>query len=154
MPGPPCDMDPILEAAEKYELAVVEDATESLGATYKGRMAGHMGDIGCFSFNGNKLITTGGGGMIVTDKQEGADRARYLTTQAKDDPVCYIHHEIGYNFRLTNIQAALGVAQLEQLSEFLKRKKFIHKQYVEAMENAGLFGKNSTTGAPVKYFGQ
>jgi perosamine synthetase len=130
--GHPCDMDPILEAAQKYELAVVEDATESLGAKYKGRMAGHMGDIGCFSFNGNKLITTGGGGMIVTDKQEGADRARYLTTQAKDDPVEYIHHEIGYNYRLSNIQAAMGVAQMEQIESFIAIKRANARAYVEA----------------------
>lgn len=121
--GHPVDMDPILELAQKYELPVVEDATESLGAEYRRRRVGRLGDIACFSFNGNKVITTGGGGMIVTDHAPLAERARYLTTQAKDDPLEYVHNEIGYNYRLTNIQAALGVAQLEQLEQFLAAKR-------------------------------
>jgi perosamine synthetase len=121
--GHPCDMDPILEVADRYELITIEDATESLGAQYKKRMAGKLGQIACFSFNGNKLITTGGGGMIVTDNQAWAERARYLTTQAKDDPIEYFHSEIGYNYRLTNIQAAMGVAQMEQIENFINQKK-------------------------------
>ena len=111
--GHPVDMDPILEQAQKYNLPVIEDATESLGAKYKGRHAGTLGDIACFSFNGNKIITTGGGGMIVTDNEEWALKAKYLTTQAKDDPLEFIHNEIGYNYRLPNISAAMGCAQLE-----------------------------------------
>jgi dTDP-4-amino-4,6-dideoxygalactose transaminase len=91
-----------------------------------------LGDLGCFSFNGNKLVTTGGGGMIVTDRQDLAERARYLTTQARDDSVEYIHNEIGYNYRLTNIQAALGVAQMEQIEEFLTKKRDIAQAYEEA----------------------
>ncbi|RME03545.1 MAG: aminotransferase DegT, partial [Deltaproteobacteria bacterium] len=109
--GHPVDLDPILEVARKYELTVIEDATESLGARYKERHVGNLGDIGCFSFNGNKIITSGGGGMIVTNDETTARRARYLTTQAKDDPIEYVHGELGYNYRLTNLQAALGVAQ-------------------------------------------
>ena len=117
----------------------MEDASESLGTAYKsgkykGKHTGTIGKLGCLSFNGNKIITTGGGGMILTNEKKLADKARYLTTQAKDDPVRYIHDEIGYNFRLTNIQAALGVAQLEQLTEFLERKKIIYKQYVETVD--------------------
>ena len=127
--GHPCDMDPILEMARQYDLAVVEDATESLGANYKDRRVGLLGDISCFSFNGNKLITTGGGGMVVTDNEEWAHRAQYLTTQAKDDPVEYVHGEIGYNYRLTNIQAAMGCAQLERLEEFLAAKQSIASIY-------------------------
>jgi perosamine synthetase len=127
--GHPCDMDPILDVAQKYDLAVIEDATETLGARYKGRMVGHLGDIACFSFNGNKLITTGGGGMIVTDNQKWAERARYLTTQAKDDPIEYIHNEIGYNYRLSNIQAAMGVAQMEQIEGFIAKKQTIARSY-------------------------
>jgi perosamine synthetase len=127
--GHPCDMDPILDVAQKYGLAIVEDATETLGARHKGRMVGHLGDIACFSFNGNKLITTGGGGMIVTDNQKWADRARYLTTQAKDDPIEYIHNEIGYNYRLSNIQAAMGVAQMEQIEGFIAKKRAIAQTY-------------------------
>lgn len=123
--GHPVDMDPIRAVADKYNLVIIEDATESLGAKYKNRSAGTLGDIGCFSFNGNKIITTGGGGMIVTDNEEWAKRARYLTTQAKDDPVEFIHGEIGYNYRLTNIQAAMGCAQLELLDEYIAAKRRI-----------------------------
>jgi len=133
--GHPCNMDPILEVARKYELPVIEDATESLGAKYKGRMVGHLGDIACFSFNGNKIITTGGGGMVVTDNETWAERARYLTTQAKDDPVEYVHNEFGYNYRLTNIQAAMGVAQLEQLNEHIAAKRRISETYTQALED-------------------
>jgi len=130
--GHPCDMDPILEVARQYKLAVIEDATEALGAKYRNRMVGHLGDIACFSFNGNKIITTGGGGMIVTDNKAWAAKARYLTTQAKDDPVEYIHREIGYNYRLTNVQAAMGVAQLEKLEEYIAAKRRIAEMYTKA----------------------
>jgi perosamine synthetase len=133
--GHPVDIDPVLEIAEKYGLVVVEDATESLGAKYKGRMVGHLGDIACFSFNGNKIITTGGGGMIVTDNEAWAHKARYLTTQAKDDPIEYIHKEIGYNYRLTNVQAAMGCAQLEHLDRHIENKRNIAMKYAEAFEN-------------------
>lgn len=131
--GHPCDMDPILAAARKYDLIVIEDATESLGAEYKGRKVGHLGDIGCFSFNGNKIITTGGGGMIVTDDANRRAKAKYLSTQAKDDPVEYVHNEIGFNYRLTNIQAALGCAQMEQLDETLSKKRAIAYRYDSAL---------------------
>ena len=130
--GHPCDMDPLLKIARKFNLVVVEDATESLGASYKGRKVGSLGDIACFSFNGNKVITTGGGGMIVTNNAEWAHRARYLTTQAKDDSLEYIHKEIGYNYRLTNIQAALGCAQIENLDECIAAKRRIARAYAEA----------------------
>ena len=133
--GHPCDMDPILEIARKYQLPVIEEATESLGAKYKGRMVGHLGDIACFSFNGNKIITTGGGGMIVTDNKMWAERAKYLTTQAKDDPLEYVHNEIGYNYRLTNIQAAMGVAQLEKLDQHIAAKRRIAETYTQAFKD-------------------
>jgi len=128
-------MDPILEIARNYDLAVIEDATESLGARYKGRMIGNLGDIACFSFNGNKIITTGGGGMIVTNNESWAKRARYLTTQAKDDPVEYIHNEIGYNYRLTNVQAAIGVAQMENLDQYVTAKRTIAETYSKALKD-------------------
>ncbi len=131
--GHPVDMDPLIAVARKYNLAIIEDATESLGATYKTRNAGQLGDVACLSFNGNKLITTGGGGMIVTDDENWARRAKYLTTQAKDDPLEYIHGSIGYNYRLTNVQAALGVAQLERLDEYVTIKRRIGKTYTEAL---------------------
>lgn len=131
--GHPCDMDPILEAARRYGLKVIEDASEGLGARYRGRPLGSLGDIACLSFNGNKIITTGGGGMIVTDDEAMAGRARYLTTQAKDDPVEYVHNEIGYNYRLTNVLAALGVAQMEQLDEYIASKRRTARFYSERL---------------------
>jgi len=138
--GNACELDAIVDLCEKRNIAVVEDASESLGTVYnsgkfKGRHSGTIGKFGCLSFNGNKIITTGGGGMILTNDPDLAGKAKYLTTQAKDDPVRYVHDEIGYNFRLTNIQAALGVAQLEQLPGFLERKREIYNQYQKALEN-------------------
>lgn len=130
--GHPVDMDPLLELAGEFGLAVVEDATESLGAHYRGRPVGGLGDIGCFSFNGNKLLTTGGGGMLVTNDASLAARARYLTTQAKDDAVEYIHGAVGYNYRLTNLLAAMGSAQLEQCDAFLAAKRAVAARYQSA----------------------
>ncbi|MGA7244116.1 MAG: LegC family aminotransferase [Terracidiphilus sp.] len=131
--GHPVDLDPILAVAQKYELPVIEDATEGLGATYRGQSPGSFGQTGCFSFNGNKIITTGGGGMLVTNDSALAARARYLTTQAKDDPIEYIHNEIGYNYRLTNVLAAMGCAQMEQLDAFVAAKRAIAERYREAL---------------------
>lgn len=133
--GHPVDMDPILALARRYELPVIEDATESLGASYRGRAVGTLGDIACFSFNGNKLITTGGGGMLVAADMALARRARYLTTQAKDDPLEYYHTEVGYNYRLTNIQAAFGVAQLEQVDAYIAKKRAIAAAYRAGLED-------------------
>jgi len=133
--GHPVDMDPILELSRKYNLAIIEDATESLGAKYYGRMVGHLGDVACFSFNGNKIITSGGGGMIVSDNETWLHRARYLTTQAKDCPVEYIHNEVGYNYRLSNIQAAMGCAQLEGINDFIAAKRRIAHIYYKGLEN-------------------
>lgn len=132
--GHPVDMDPILAIARKYELIVIEDATESLGAKYKKSMTGQLGDIACFSFNGNKIITTGGGGMIVTDNEAWAQKAKYLTTQAKNDPLEFVHNEVGYNYRLTNLQAALGCAQLEQLEGYIAIKRRIAEDYTKAFD--------------------
>lgn len=132
--GHPAQMDPIIELCRKYDIYIIEDATESLGSEYKGIKTGALGDIGCFSFNGNKLITTGGGGMLVTDNEEWSRKAKYLTTQAKDDPEQFIHNEIGYNYRLTNIQAAMGVAQLEQIDDFIKKKRWIASKYTEGLQ--------------------
>ena len=132
--GHPVDMTPIMKLASQHGLAVVEDSTESLGAVYGGKNAGTIGSLGCFSFNGNKLITTGGGGMVVTDDGDLAARVRYLSTQAKEDSLEYVHTEIGYNYRLTNIQAAMGVAQLEQIDGFIAAKHEIARRYTEAFE--------------------
>jgi len=138
MLGHPVDMDPILEIARRYRLVMVEDAAEGLGSKYKGHFVGTEGDIACLSFNGNKIITCGGGGMIVTNNEAWARRARYLTTQAKDDPVEYVHKEIGYNYRLTNLQAAVGVAQMERLDHYIERKRIIARRYQEALKDEGL----------------
>ena len=133
--GHPVDLDPILDLAREHGLPVVEDATESLGASCRGRPVGQLGDVACYSFNGNKLITTGGGGMLVTRHEAWARRARYLTTQAKDDVIEYVHHEVGYNYRLTNLQAAMGVAQLEGLADFLAAKRRIAERYTAALRD-------------------
>jgi len=127
--GSACDMAPILELAGRFGLPVVEDATECLGARYRDKPAGSLGLMGCFSFNGNKILTTGGGGMLVTDDECLAQRAHYLTTQAKDDPLEFVHGTVGYNYRLPNVLAALGCAQLEQLRTFIAHKREIAAAY-------------------------
>jgi dTDP-4-amino-4,6-dideoxygalactose transaminase len=144
--GHPCDMDPIMEVAKQYGMVVIEDATEAIGAKYKGKSVGRLGDIGCFSFNGNKLVTSGGGGMLVTDLSEYAQRARYLTTQARDDKFEFIHHEVGYNYRLTNLQAAVGLAQLEKVHEFIEKKKAIASYYQKHLK--GMHGIRVAQEAP------
>lgn len=127
------NMTELMDIATKYQLPMVEDATEALGSTFDGKHAGTFGKLGCFSFNGNKIITTGGGGVIVTDDETLAKRAKHLTTQAKSHKMEYIHDEIGYNYRLVNVLAALGVAQLEQLPHFLARKTEIANHYNKAL---------------------
>jgi len=132
--GHPVDMDPLASLARDYGLRVIEDATECLGARYRGQNVGTLGDIACFSFNGNKIITTGGGGAIVTANAEWAAKAKYLTTQAKNDPVEFVHGEVGYNYRLTNIQAAMGCAQLEMLHEYIAKKAAIAARYERGLK--------------------
>jgi dTDP-4-amino-4,6-dideoxygalactose transaminase len=141
--GHPAAIEPILAAAERHEVTVIEDASEALGATYvggslAGRHVGTIGRIGCFSFNGNKLVTTGGGGMLVTDDEPLARRARHLSTQARLPGPAYDHDEIGYNYRLSNLAAALGVAQLEQLPELLAARRANAAHYDAAI--AGITG--------------
>jgi len=136
--GHPADMEPIVSVAREFSLRVIEDATECLGAKYRGHSAGSIGDIACFSFNGNKIITTGGGGAIVTSNTEWAARAKYLTTQAKDDQVEFVHGEIGYNYRLTNIQAAFGCAQVEMLPQYIKKKLAIASRYETGLKAQGI----------------
>jgi perosamine synthetase len=133
--GHPADLPAICELAKKFDLGVIEDASESLGSTIGDRTVGTFGDVACFSFNGNKLITTGGGGMLVTDRADWSEKARYLTTQAKDDQIEYIHGEIGYNYRLTNIQAAVGCAQIEQLDTYLDTKRKVADVYASALRD-------------------
>ena len=137
--GNMADMESIMEIAHKYNLKVVEDATEALGTKYtdgkyKYKYAGTIGNFGCYSFNGNKIITTGGGGAITADSAEEVAHLQYLSTQAKNDPHYYIHDEIGYNYRMTNLQAALGVAQMEELEEFISRKQKNYEEYRSLFE--------------------
>jgi len=137
--GNMADMEAIMDIAKKYNLKVIEDATEALGTRYTegryaGKYAGTIGDFGAFSFNGNKIITTGGGGAVTSNNPKVVDHIRYLSTQAKDDPHYYIHNEIGYNYRMTNLQAALGVAQMEELEEFIERKHKNFDLYKELFE--------------------
>lgn len=136
--GHPADLDAIVEIARRYELIVIEDASESLGAEYRGEPVGRRGDIVCFSFNGNKIATAGGGGALLTDHAEWARRARHLTTQAKADPVEYVHDHVGYNYRLTNLQAAVGLAQIERLGHAVETKRRIAARYEQAF--AGVDG--------------
>jgi len=132
--GNMCDMEKIVKIAQQYNLTIVEDATEALGSYYQNQHSGTFGQTGCFSFNGNKIMTTGGGGMIVTNDEKVAKKAKHLTTQAKSDPFEYIHDDVGYNYRLVNILAAMGVAQLEQMPTFLTRKKEIQQFYTENLK--------------------
>lgn len=132
--GNMANMERIMDIAKRYNLVVIEDATEALGTRYTegkyaGKYAGTIGDFGAYSFNGNKIITTGGGGAIVANDASKVRHMRYLSTQSKDDPHYYIHNEVGYNYRMTNVQAAIGVAQLEELPEFIRRKQANYKLY-------------------------
>jgi perosamine synthetase len=131
------DMEKLLNIAHQFQLSVIEDSTEALGAYYCGKHAGTFGKLGVFSFNGNKIISTGGGGVIVTDDEELAKRAKHLTTQAKASAMEYLHDEIGYNYRLVNVLAAIGVAQMEQFPDFLKRKQIMDAFYREQLEGVG-----------------
>lgn len=131
--GNMCDMDRFLSIVKKYPLPVVEDATEALGTTYKGKHAGTFSPLACFSFNGNKIISTGGGGVIVSDNEALAKHAKHITTTAKASPDEYYHDEVGYNYRLVNLLAAVGVAQMELLPSFIKRKKEVVSFYKSAL---------------------
>lgn len=137
--GNMADMESIMDVASKYNLKVVEDSTEALGThytsgKYNGKFAGTIGDFGCYSFNGNKIITTGGGGAVTANNARTVDHIKFLSTQAKTDAHYYIHDEVGYNYRMTNLQAALGVAQMEELPEFIRRKNANYDQYSRELE--------------------
>ncbi len=136
--GNMCDMEAIMDIAERYHIKVIEDATEALGShyiegKYAGRFAGTIGDYGAYSFNGNKIITTGGGGAVVARERGETAHLRYLSTQAKDNQLYYVHNEVGFNYRMTNVQAAIGVAQMECLQRFIQRKQNNFNYYREAL---------------------
>ena len=133
-------LDKVVKLCKKKNIKILEDASESLGnfflnGKYKGKHTGTIGDVGCLSFNGNKIITAGGGGMILTNNKEIYKRSLYLTTQAKDDGELFIHNEIGYNYRLSNVHAAIGLAQLENLYKVLSKKKKIYELYKKKLKN-------------------
>ena len=131
--GHPVDMDPVLELADRYGLSVVEDAAEAHGALYKCRRVGALGDIGCFSFYANKIITTGEGGMLVTNNEELAEKARLLRDQAYEPGRRFLHRFVGYNYRMTNLQAAIGLAQLERIDKFVEARRNHAKLYNETL---------------------
>lgn len=145
--GHPVNLDALEALAQEFGLRLLEDAAESLGASWGERRIGNTADIACVSFNGNKTITCGGGGMILTNCREDADRARYLTTQAKDDAVEYIHNEIGFNYRMTNVLAAIGLAQLEQLDGFVNRRREIAAFYRTQLSLPGMTWHTDAPGA-------
>ena len=131
------NVDRLIEIANKFHLEIIEDSTEALGSFYKGKHAGTFGKFGVFSFNGNKIISTGGGGVIVTDDEELAKKAKHLTTQAKASQMEYIHDEIGYNYRLVNILAAIGVAQMEEFPNLLANKRKMDAFYRSELTGVG-----------------
>ena len=132
--GHPCDMDTIMDIAKKHNLYVIEDAAEAHGAEYKGGKVGSFGDIACFSFFGNKLITTGEGGMCLTNDEQLAERMRVLRDHGMNPDKKYWHDVVGFNYRMTNMQAAVGVAQLARLDEFVEKKRAIADWYSEGLK--------------------
>jgi len=139
--GHPCEIDRIIDICNRYNIPVIEDAAESLGSLYKDKHTGTYGLMGIISFNGNKTITTGGGGMIVTDDEKIGTLAKHLTTQAKKPhPWKFEHDYIGYNYRLPNINAALGCAQMERIDDYVKNKRELASRYQEFFDNKADFG--------------
>ena len=137
--GNMADMPRLLDIARRYRLTLIEDATEALGTRYTagplaGKFAGTMGDVGCYSFNGNKIITTGAGGMLVSNHPDWAEHAKHLSTQAKADELQFLHDEVGYNYRMTNVQASLGLAQLARLEDFIAVKQARYDQYRRGLD--------------------
>jgi dTDP-4-amino-4,6-dideoxygalactose transaminase len=151
--GQGSDIDPVLDLCNKYEIPLVEDAAESLGATYKGRSPGTFGNFGIFSFNGNKIITTSGGGMLVSGDEAMIAKARFLATQARDDTPDYQHSHVGYNYRLSNILAGIGRAQLKILEERVNQRRRNFEYYQNVMEEvAGIeFMPEATYGRSTRW---
>ncbi|HOI25738.1 MAG TPA: LegC family aminotransferase [Caldisericia bacterium] len=133
--GNPCDMNALMDISKRYGIPIIEDATESLGASYMGKNTGTFGDFACFSFNGNKVITTGGGGMITTNNEQSAKHIKFLVNQARDDSRGYYHPEVGFNYRMTNLEASLGLAQMERLEEFLAKKMEFFNIYLDCFRH-------------------
>jgi len=145
--GMPCKMDEILKIANQYEIPIVEDAAEALGSSYWDKQLGTFGEISCFSFNGNKIITTSGGGALVTKTKELADKARFLASQARDKAPHYQHSCIGYNYRMSNICAGIGRGQMQVLNERIKTKREIFNSYTRILKNIpGIFFQTELSG--------
>ena len=132
--GHPCDMDKIKKIAHKHSIPIIEDAAEAHGAEYNGKKTGSLGDIACFSFYANKIMTTGEGGMIVTDNKKWAENAKSLRNHCFGEPR-FLHKKVGYNYRMTNIQAAIGVAQLEKIDEYVEKRRSYAKLYNKLLNN-------------------
>ncbi|TXD49013.1 MULTISPECIES: LegC family aminotransferase [unclassified Polaribacter] len=151
--GFPVHLDELILVCKKWRIPIVEDAAESLGSQYKGKPTGGFGEVGAISFNGNKIITCGGGGAIVTNNLVLGEKAKFLTTTAKEPhPYEYVHNEIGYNFRMPNLNAALACAQLEQLDYFLDNKRALAKEYVKFFENKGIKFRTETENTKANYW--
>ena len=138
------DLEELIKVCKKKNIKIIEDSSEALGTfvkngKLKGCHAGTCSFVGCLSFNGNKIITAGGGGMILTNNKKIADKAKYLISQAKDDAFNFVHNEIGYNFKLNNLQSAVGLAQMEQIKNFIKKKRIINKKYNDYLQNSKKF---------------
>jgi perosamine synthetase len=151
--GFPVHLDELLAVCNKWSIPVVEDAAESLGSEYKGKPTGSLGQLGVFSFNGNKIVTCGGGGAIVTNNVELGDKAKYLTTTAKiPHPYEYVHDELGYNYRMPNVNAALACAQLEQLTEFIDNKRQLATEYQSYFKKGGIKFRTETENTKANYW--
>ena len=133
--GQSCDYDAIIYLCDKYNVALIEDAAEALGADYKGKKCGSFGRMGILSFNGNKIITTSGGGMLVSNNEEFAKKARFLATQAKEPEMHYEHKELGYNYRMSNLLAAVGRGQLQKLADYVNKRRNIFQRYFDALSS-------------------
>lgn len=147
--GQSADYDKLLELCKSYGVAVLEDAAEALGATYKGKYAGTLGDIGVFSFNGNKIITTSGGGMLISDNKSFVEKAKFLSTQAREAERYYEHRSLGYNYRMSNVLAGIGRGQLRVLEQRIEQKKRIYEAYREGFSTIGEIEM-----MPIKDYGQ
>ncbi|MEZ0184347.1 LegC family aminotransferase [Flavobacterium oncorhynchi] len=151
--GFPVHLDELIEVCNKWKIPVIEDAAESLGSEYKGKSTGSFGKLGAFSFNGNKIVTCGGGGAIVTNDVKLGDKGKYLTTTAKiPHPYEYVHDEMGYNFRMPNLNAALACAQLEQLNDFLENKRKLAREYASFFASNGIKFRSETPDTKANYW--
>ena len=151
--GFPVKIDDLINVCNEWKIPIVEDAAESLGSLYKGKPTGSFGDVGVFSFNGNKIITSGGGGIITSNNLEFANKAKFLTTTAKTPhPFEYKHEELGYNYRMPNLNAALALAQLEQLDFFINYKRKLAKEYKNFFKNEGIKFRTETENTKANYW--